>query len=492
MQAPPRQAHAPFRIPSENGPITLEEWAAYEPAASWYGIPIEVEHTRPDGERFVTCRVEAMNQQQQTVGYLPLPRRYAKAWVHLCYTVVYYLSVWRAWASEVGQPHRVRGQPKNLAEDCANNNATRLTKYLVIRRLIVDELLQHRLSENEGDQLDVFDEFLIREQWEWLWTPFEDVPSDQLDKLRLDPVADENSCLTTKKFTGWLGKSDELMPPEMIAPPVSPSQTWIWGKINHFDFERFFSDSFKPLTRYYRDKGFRKCDDRPYGKNATPPTMWNEAHEPAVHFLTEQEALERELNAIQHLSAVQRGYSKRRPAGPSFPNGSWPIVFSDGSKWLPDGSFRGNDRTDRPIAPSWPIHARYPGPGGFEPAIFRGRTADSWAASFCPAELKPREHATQRLCVVDKPQTRSIVESFADPGSGMSLAMAHDELQKELGDDYSAELWGNMLDGLHAEPGEQPRFTVDQAFQEWGQMDGRASAEEGGADYMRHIFAQYH
>jgi hypothetical protein len=75
---------------------------------------------------------------------------------------------------------------------CINNSAALLGKYLYICWLIVEELLQHTFSEDGEDQLDVFDEYLICDQFDWLWTKKADVPQKDDKYLLLDPVHSSN------------------------------------------------------------------------------------------------------------------------------------------------------------------------------------------------------------------------------------------------------------------------------------------------------------
>lgn len=78
----------------------------------------------------------------------------------------------------------------------------------------------------------------------------------------------------------------------MIAPNPSPGQTWIWGKINHFDFQACFDASFLDLVRYYRTKAYRFADDTPHGDHPQGlPDKWHEGHEPAVRFQTAEARL---------------------------------------------------------------------------------------------------------------------------------------------------------------------------------------------------------
>lgn len=189
---------AAFKIPSFGAAITTGAWASRKPDAVWYGFPIEGEYEHPEGGTYRRCRVEVFNGAKELQGFLPLPHRYASPWSQLCYIIVYWMSMWKAWVAQAGKGLRNRGQPATLVQTCINNSATRLLKYLLIRRLIVDELLQHAMSKREDDELDIFDEFIIRDRFDWLWTRIDDIPKSQTGRLQLDPVDPSNQAIFGK------------------------------------------------------------------------------------------------------------------------------------------------------------------------------------------------------------------------------------------------------------------------------------------------------
>jgi hypothetical protein len=255
-----QNAIAAFAIPSVGQTIGVGDWASHEPNAVWYGLPEVLEYSHPEGGTYVRCRVEAFKPDEQSLGYLPLPQRYSEAWVQLCYTVVYWMTQWKAWVNELAQPPRSKEQPPQMVQDCVDNSGARFLQYLVTRRLIIDELLQHPMEKDGSDQLDVFDEYLIRERFNWLWTDFSDIPASKRGSLQLDPAHPENKAM----FGRWhlsnlklalrpptLDWSDPSLdvPPEMVAPDPSPRQTWLWGTINHFDFQALFEGGrFQPRS----------------------------------------------------------------------------------------------------------------------------------------------------------------------------------------------------------------------------------------------------
>lgn len=297
-----RNAISAFLIPSSGQTMGVGDWSSYEPKAVWYGWPEESEYQHPSGGTYVRCRVEAFGADKETLGYLPLPRRYTDAWVQLCYNVVYWISQWKAWVAEKDRPSRLKNQPAGMAQECADNSGVRLLQYLAIRRLVVEELLQHHMSKDGSDQLRMFDEYLIRERFNWLWTDFEQIPVSKRGPLKLDPVHPANktkfrecrlsflSCRAALDETlspEWTGSG---VPQEMLAPAASPGHTWIWGSINHFDVQALFDQGFPDLIEFYRNTSFQDQVECPYDDNAEGlPDRWYEAQEPAVHFLTAEE-----------------------------------------------------------------------------------------------------------------------------------------------------------------------------------------------------------
>lgn len=280
----------------------MEEWNAREADAVWYGLPVEGRYDLPDGRTYARCHVEAFNRKGNILGYVPLPHRYAAAWVQLCYSVVYWMSMWKAWVAELGGAPRVPQQPEGLVQACINNSATRFLKYCLIRRLVVGELLQHSMSPMEDDELDIFDEYLIRDRFDWLWTEMHKIPAGQLRNFRLDPVHAANRATFCKAFVSpspnntrglkehyvaWRNRN-LLVPEQMIVPKMAPTQTWMWGQINHFNFQAYFAAQFPDLVAFYLSEQHKRSHlDAPYDPDAQGlPARWHEGHEPALRFLT--------------------------------------------------------------------------------------------------------------------------------------------------------------------------------------------------------------
>lgn len=182
-----------FKIPIVRKSIDEATWAELEPRLFWYGLPELTEYQHSEGGTYSRCRVEVFDSAKDCVGWLPLPSRYADAWIQLCYTVVHCLCEWKAWSEELRRPDDQKKAPRSFIQDCVNNNGTRLLQYLTARRYIAEELLTHPMSKTEKDQLPVFDEFLIRDRMSWLWTTFSDIPRHERRWLRADPVHPGNA-----------------------------------------------------------------------------------------------------------------------------------------------------------------------------------------------------------------------------------------------------------------------------------------------------------
>ncbi|KAG9312770.1 hypothetical protein JVU11DRAFT_7207 [Chiua virens] len=208
-----------FVIPSDGRTIGPQEWASRELHAVWYGLPEEGEYPHPAGGTYRRCKVEVFDGNQESLGYLPLPARYASHWVQLCYSVVYWMTQWKAWGRELGEPARVPRQPAGFVTACMNNTGARFLKYLTARRLIIDELLEHEMSKDGSDELLVFDEFIIRDRFDWLWTEYKDVPDRDLKYLGLSPAHAGNERTFTKRDSG---RSQE---PEAPRPRRNASST---------------------------------------------------------------------------------------------------------------------------------------------------------------------------------------------------------------------------------------------------------------------------
>ena len=57
-------------------------------------------------------------------------------------------------------------QPASFVQDMANNISAHLLQYLIIHRMIIEELLVHTMSKDRTDSLHMFDKFLIRDRFD--------------------------------------------------------------------------------------------------------------------------------------------------------------------------------------------------------------------------------------------------------------------------------------------------------------------------------------
>lgn len=89
-------------------------------------------------------------------------------------------------------------QPVNFMQDCMNNCRTWFLKYLVAQWLILEELFGHEMCADGFNELAIFDKFLIWDQFNWLWTKYEEILGGQLYHLQLDPVHKENCVVFSK------------------------------------------------------------------------------------------------------------------------------------------------------------------------------------------------------------------------------------------------------------------------------------------------------
>ncbi|KAI9568140.1 hypothetical protein HD554DRAFT_2172538 [Boletus coccyginus] len=412
-----------FAIPSGGHTLTTRDWESREPL--WYGVAEVDDYSHPAGGVYKRCRVEVFADLEEAVGYIPLPLRYQQGWAQLCYSVVYWLSQWKAWVAELARGSRYARQPPNFVRDCMHNAGARLLKYLTVRRLVVEELLQHKMSKDEDDELLVFDEYLIRDRFDWLWLDFKDVPERDQGYLGLDPVHPTNEAVFT-----WENQK-LLVPKEMIPPEPSPGQAWVRGKIDHFDFQKTFNDSFPDVLKFYCSARMRaRAGHTPYSAAARGlPRRWHERHEPAIRFLTEDEdRLFGQPPGVLRAAVLPRVKEPER-AGTSGP-------------------------------------------------------ADPPRSEGAPA-ARPSEPVAGRGGIVDDPETRQVVAALAQSSGGISLPEAHECLRKILGDEYNEKLWGQLFDDVVSAPGEEPARSVEDAFKFYGTDGGEEDSHAKSMENYR-------
>ena len=109
-----------FVILSVGQAFGVGDWASRELNEVWYGLPEEGLYSHPNGGKYKHCHV--------------------KAWVQLCYTVVYWRTQWKAWVDELAQPPQSQEQPAQMVQDCVNNSGAHFLQYLVIQCLIINDI----------------------------------------------------------------------------------------------------------------------------------------------------------------------------------------------------------------------------------------------------------------------------------------------------------------------------------------------------------------
>ncbi|KAI9574181.1 hypothetical protein HD554DRAFT_2034357 [Boletus coccyginus] len=111
------------------------------------------------------------------------------------------------------------------------------------------------------------------------------IPERDQKYLGLDPVHLVNKVVFT-----WENQK-LLVPKEMIPLEPLPRQAWVWGKINHFNFQKTFNDSFPNMLKFYCSVCMRaRAGHMPYSAAAwwlSP--RWHKCHEPTIWFLMKDE-----------------------------------------------------------------------------------------------------------------------------------------------------------------------------------------------------------
>ena len=243
-----------FVIPSVGQAIGIGDWALCELNEVWYGLPEEGLYSHPHGGKYKHCHIKAFTGKQ-SLGYLPLPQRYAEVWVQLCYMLVCWRTQWTAWVDKLAWLPWSQEQPTLC-----------FLQYLVIQHLIINECLQHPMAKDRSNELEVSNKYLIWEWFNWLWKDFRDIPASKCSSFWLDPVHPKNKGI----FSAWqhptgqaptfaltvltLDWSDPSLnvPPKMVILKASPGQSWLQGVINNFDFHAMFEEDLANLVEFYK------------------------------------------------------------------------------------------------------------------------------------------------------------------------------------------------------------------------------------------------
>jgi hypothetical protein len=178
-----------FRIPVSKAELPMDVWDLRAPHRIHYGIPERVKYGAEDQGQVEFLRVPA-SKEGLLVGYVPLPIKYRSSWVYLCYCVEYWLAVWKCW--DVQSKKKMQRNRKELVVISRKNAGARFLEAMVARRAVVEECLIKDL--NQG-RINTLDEFLIRDQRDWLFLEFDELPEDADRYLEADPLHAENKML---------------------------------------------------------------------------------------------------------------------------------------------------------------------------------------------------------------------------------------------------------------------------------------------------------
>lgn len=278
-----------FIIPSVHRDMDESIWKKHEQSIVWYGIPEENHYMDSEGASNQRCRIPVFSATKVLLGYVPLPSRYKPAWIYLCKHVTFRLCEWKLWVAE-SKMSRSR-VPADISLELRRDSGTKLLQYFTIRRIIVNELLHAKKDKKGKDQLNVFDEYIIRESWDWLWTPRDNIPLDEEYVLALDPVDKSNKNLFRKCIHVFVYVDQKcLIVLNNLPEKVDKCNEWIWGSIP--GYEEGWYDDMPALIRLVRNEKRRDAiAERPWRRNGETPHLWHEMQRPTLLFLSEDEDL---------------------------------------------------------------------------------------------------------------------------------------------------------------------------------------------------------
>ncbi|KAH0833792.1 hypothetical protein J3R83DRAFT_10939 [Lanmaoa asiatica] len=278
------KAVAEFVIPSVRKDMDEDTWEGDKERIVWYGIPEGNRYRHPEGGRYKRCRIPVFDSKEFLLGYVPLPSKYRPAWERLCKNIAFRLCEWKLWVAE--SKKQLSTVPEDVCTELRRDSGTKLLQYMAIRRMIVGELLQTKMDKEGKDELDVFDEYLIRDAYDWLWTDRNEIPQDEEYLLGLDPFDKSN---------------EDVFPPNYLPDKVHDSREWTRGLIPGYE------------------------EERPWIEGGEAPSVWHEGQEPVVSFLSEEEdaltetraressdrqirdAQEQERSSRQHMTGSNEG-----------------------------------------------------------------------------------------------------------------------------------------------------------------------------------------
>ena len=96
-----------------------------------------------------------------------------------------------------------------------------------------------------------------------------------------------------------------------------------------------------------------------------------------------------------------------------------------------------------------------------------------------------RSSQSGQIGIINNAEMQEIVALLAQSIGGINLHEAHEHLHALLGPGIDGDVWGSLLDAVHAAPGETPLMTTEQAFLAHGQTSSEV------ADHMVNMESYY-
>jgi hypothetical protein len=174
-------------MPSSNSQMTREQFDSYNFLT--FDPPQTKTYMLHDGFKVNRLRVAVKHTDGHLLGYIPVPTRYGQAWIQLCYLVVYYRNSHMSFRF-LSESEDLSKDEREMARLSMKSAGAMLRYYILARRLIILELLGQRHNPEWTDSpLPLFNEYIIKERFDWHW----DLPTDpkELAYFDEDPFGDE-------------------------------------------------------------------------------------------------------------------------------------------------------------------------------------------------------------------------------------------------------------------------------------------------------------
>jgi hypothetical protein len=178
-----------FSIPVNRAEIPLDQWNRRHHIM--YGSPEGSTYKHPTSPGIVEFYAIPAYKDNVLLGYIPIPPRYLRPWRLLCYAIVQMSTMWKLWGDECQR--QKAGARKNHMITIRQNAGARVTQYMVVRRMVIEELVE--IGFDNPARVHKLDEFMIRYDRDWLFEEFEDVSREGALYLRADPLGKENKDL---------------------------------------------------------------------------------------------------------------------------------------------------------------------------------------------------------------------------------------------------------------------------------------------------------